>query len=680
MSTDTSASVRQTIAVKVDELMVDVEFSALPLPPLPSPAVQSWKLGADITQEEFSRRVTLYQAGLTGDWETVRRIWIVSPNWLSTRITKGGETVLHIAAAAKHTRLVKSLVYVMDCGSLALANKLGNTALCFAAVSGVVEIAQAMVEKNRYLPNIRGSQGMTPLHMAVLLGHCHMVEYLLKVTDDTLLTDEDLIGLLISSIDTDMFEVASTILHKHPHLSVLRDAKKETALHALARKPLKHGATQLRKGKSITDQHESREPKVALELVQSLWNEVIKHKDEDISHIIGYPWRLLFVAAKLGKVEFLTVLIRSYPDLIWKVDENRCSIFHIAIIHRHEEIFNLIYEIGAIKDLIATYKDDHGNNMLHLASKLAPPNRLNTVSGAALQMQREILWFKAVERIVRPEYTEAENKDQKTPHDLFSEEHEGLRAKGEEWMKKTAESCALVAALIATVAFSAAFQPPGGVNAKGSPNLLLRPSFVVFAMSNAISLFTSTASILMFVSILTSRYAETDFLRSLPSKLMMGLILLLFSMVTMILSFTSTFFITFQDGMNWVPIPIALIAFFPITLFASQQFRLLVDIYQSTYKSRSIFRSSKSKLFLVTQQHRVLSNGLGNDPRIPAYNSSISFFNHGEASSRQPSNPCPQGSKLSRFSTLHRPTASRIVDPTPSEQCTPTSYDDDEIS
>ena len=138
------------------------------------------------------------------------------------------------------------------------------------------------------------------------------------------------------------------------------------------------------------------EPQLAIQLTQGLWSEVIKLKEEDISNLLGSPWRLLFVAAKMGKVEFLTTLIRSYPDLIWKVDDNRRTIFHIAIKHRHEEIFQLIYEIGAIKDLIATYKDDYGNNMLHLAGKLAPSHRLNYVSGAALQMQREILWFKVM--------------------------------------------------------------------------------------------------------------------------------------------------------------------------------------------------------------------------------------------------------------------------------------------
>lgn len=206
--------------------------------------------------------------------------------------------------------------------------------------------------------------------------------------------------------------------------------------------------------------------------------------------------------------------------------------------------------------------------------------------------------MQVVKKIVRPEYTEAENKDHKTPQALFSEEHEKLRKNGEQWMKKTAESCALVATLIATVVFSAAFQLPGGINDEGNPILQKRVSFVVFSLSNGVSLFTSTASILMFLSILTSRYAERDFLVSLPLKLMSGLVLLLISIATMIIAFTATFFITFQEGVKWAPIPIALIASIPIALFTLQQYPLLVDIYNSTYKSQqSLFESSESKLF-----------------------------------------------------------------------------------
>ena len=57
-------------------------------------------------------------------------------------------------------------------------------------------------------------------------------------------------------------------------------------------------------------------------------------------------------------------------------------------------MFNLIYEIAAVKEIILTYVDDKNENILHLAGYLAPSSRLNIVSGAALQMQRELLWFK----------------------------------------------------------------------------------------------------------------------------------------------------------------------------------------------------------------------------------------------------------------------------------------------
>ena len=147
----------------------------------------------------------LYQAALEGDWETAELILTESPDWARKPIAKRGETVLHIAAAAKHTNFVKQLVAQMTADDLALRNDANNTALCLAATSGVVEIAAVMVRKNKKLPNTRGSQGMTPLHMAVLLGRRKMVWYLLDVTDDNQLQDKDRINILTCSINTDLF-------------------------------------------------------------------------------------------------------------------------------------------------------------------------------------------------------------------------------------------------------------------------------------------------------------------------------------------------------------------------------------------------------------------------------------------------------------------------------------------
>ncbi|GJZ33352.1 ankyrin repeat-containing domain, PGG domain protein [Tanacetum coccineum] len=255
-----------------------------------------------------------------------------------------------------------------------------------------------------------------------------------------------------------------------------------------------------------------------------------------------YSSRMLFVAAEMGNTKFIVELIRLYPDLIWKVNDNNQSIFHIAVKHRNEGIYNLLYEIGSMKDLITPLRDENDNNMLHLVGKIAKRKRLQDVSGVALQMQRELLWFKVhlslpasaflhniseVEAMIPPSYRERKNKDGLTPHELFTKEHKDLVAKGEQWMKGTASHCMVVAALIATIVFAAAFTVPGGYS-QGGPNQTLgipifhsKATFLVFVLADAISLFSSAASILMFLSILTSRYAERDFLQSLPKKLML---------------------------------------------------------------------------------------------------------------------------------------------------------------
>ena len=129
----------------------------------------------------------------------------VNPQAACARITRGSETALHIAAGARHTRFVEELVKLMRPEDLAVQNKVGNTALCFAAASGIRKIAEVMVNKNNKLPSIRGSKGALPIYMATLLGHKDMVWYLYSVTAGEGVTEEDRIGLLIAAITANLF-------------------------------------------------------------------------------------------------------------------------------------------------------------------------------------------------------------------------------------------------------------------------------------------------------------------------------------------------------------------------------------------------------------------------------------------------------------------------------------------
>jgi hypothetical protein len=186
-----------------------------------------------------------------------------------------------------------------------------------------------------------------------------------------------------------------------------------------------------------------------------------------------------------------------------------------------------------------------------------------------------------------PLFKELKNKDGKTPWQVFKEEHNELLEEGKDWMKDTSNSCMLVATLIATIAFAAAITVPGGNNQdKGTPIFLSDNLFIVFVMSDALALFSSMTSLLMFLAILNARFAEEDFLVALPEKLIIGLAFLFLAIVTTMVAFGAALSMLVQERLKWAPIPIALLACVPIALFAMLQLPLFIEMIISTYGSR----------------------------------------------------------------------------------------------
>ena len=200
--------------------------------------------------------------------------------------------------------------------------------------------------------------------------------------------------------------------------------------------------------------------------------------------------------------------------------------------------------------------------------------------------------------IMLPSLWKIQNSKGLTPWDLFTTEHENLRRDGEKWMKDTANNCMLVATLITTVVFTAAFTVPGGNNQDtGIAIFHTTKWFRVFFISDAIALVFSSSSILMFLSILTSRFTEMDFLVSLPLKLLLGLTTLFISIVGMLVAFSATCFVVFKSEMAWFPYVIIILAAVAIFLFLWLHLPLCADIIRSTFFSRSLFRPRKKRLF-----------------------------------------------------------------------------------
>ncbi|KAK3189902.1 hypothetical protein Dsin_029463 [Dipteronia sinensis] len=551
--------------------------------------------------------VKLQRAALKGNKKEVDK-FLNNGADLRWAITRGHETLLHVATGAKQTALVKLIIERMEPNDLMLQDRNGNTAFCFAAAVGATKIADMMLKKNGDLATLRSFQNKTPLYMAVFFGRRKMAEKLIKLHNEensrNNLTEEDkkknltkgdITDIFLKSIETGLYDFALELLKKNSYLAVARTRYGgETALHVLARQPSAfHGKSVHNLILGVLNLNGNP----AIELVRCLWKNITVWPEENIiPDIIRNPSKLLFDVTKSGNFGFLAEIIKEYPDLIHQLDEHGRSIFHVAVLHRHSDIFSLIYQTGYLnKELLLSFVDSSHNNILHLAAKCQNLPSVSSEKGAALKMQRELLFFKEIESIVPPHFKDMKNKvgePQLTPQELFSKEHEDLLKRGVAWMKNAAKSCLVVATIITTVIFTATYTVPGGTAAhndihdhnstvaEGSPIHLNKTLFKIFSTSNVIGLSFSTVSILMFLSILLSGFAEKDFIWFLPLKLFVGLVTLLFSIISMMVTYSSTYFLAYpyHERLNWITMTTVLLVSVPIIICAQVLFPLLGDI------------------------------------------------------------------------------------------------------
>ncbi|KAL5158267.1 Ankyrin repeat-containing protein ITN1 [Glycine soja] len=487
-------------------------------------------------REYLEKCIPLYKLALRGDWNAARRMIDADTSLLNAAITKEWGTLLHVVAGTDRVHFVNQLVKLLSPDDLELQNFNGNTAFCYAAAFGNLQIAAMMIKKNACLPKIRGGEGATPLYMAALKGKGDMARHLYDLTSE-ILEEDEWTTLFFLCIKNGLYDIALKMLKKHSMLALERDENNDTGLHVLARQP----------GMKTTP---------FVQLVECLWNKLLQqdYDETELRSFINLPSQITFDATQVGNFRFVATLMRSYPDLLWEMDEKNRSIIHIAVIHRHSSIYSLIHELGSFKDFISTFEDDEGNNILHYAAKLTPPDKLSLISGAALQMTHELRWFEEVKELMLLLDVEKKNVKGKTPREIFAEEHKELLIKAESWTKSTSINCMLVSALITAGVFTATFMIPGGNDKKlGTPNFLHKPAFLAFSLSVACALVSASASILMFLSIYIS-YAEEECFKLLPKKLLLGMVAQIISIISMMVAFSVAFYMSYSHGSKWVQI------------------------------------------------------------------------------------------------------------------------------
>nr|GEX40666.1 ankyrin repeat family protein [Tanacetum cinerariifolium] len=548
----------------------------------------------------WKEQLPLLQAILTGEWKKVRDI----KHAPTVRLNDDEDTPLHVAiSTCRNFQVVQNLLDEMDSDLLPnLKNKDGMHPLHRAALVGNLDAAKMLVKKNPSLLFIPDNRYFLPIHRAIFGSHEKTFDYLMTVTKKNI--DEhrknkeyqcpfegaNKAALLNSIIGSGYFDTACELIEKYPGMARATEKENSIPLKMIAGRsnayfsatqynfyqkfvydhvPLRNdnlynagkkfdvenqgkgAATSVANGRRSCFhsvmvriyvkfweltllyvphikqlQEEKQKHNKALKVLKYICKEVGKTDDDNV--IRKHYTEAVIHALEHDNSEAIEEVVRSFPRAIW-TKHNGYGLIHSAVINRCKNVYSYLVH-GEIGDK-HTHKictDNDGNNLLHLAGKLAPIDKLNQISGAALQMQREIQWFEEVKKFALPRHSRRE--------------HEQLRKDGEEWMKKTADSYTVTAALIITIVFAAAITVPGGNDGNSGEAIYARKnSFIIFAISDSISLFTSTTSLLLFLSILTARYQEEDFLKRLPERLILGLAMLFLSLPLLVDLISSTY-------------------------------------------------------------------------------------------------------------------------------------------
>nr|GEW10538.1 ankyrin repeat-containing domain, PGG domain protein [Tanacetum cinerariifolium] len=428
----------------------------------------------DIRGDDFDKRY-LYKTVLEGNTFAIDLLKREGNNpW--DKLTNNGNTVLHVAvgSSTKNHALFKKLLEKTPTENtlLDVVNSDGSTLLHVAAIGGNIEVVNMLVKRNPELLLAKDNEGHIPLAISVSNMHFNTSQCLFEHMNEkgyfayfSGKSGEELVVLAISCQD---FGLARRIILKYQHALVFDI---DAVLTTLAQNFPRELNFWERRGyfmREVEDRIEHYKPMLgrvadyfklgfwsivfvmilgysimgfySIVTAFSLFLKAIVHpfiKDtsqvyEDAKSLLRVACynisdrynsstyhthynNSIFEATRQNSSTFIRYIVREFPDAIWSANEDDHNFIQYSVINRSEKIYNLLYEMSKHNNIYKTIKDSSGNNLLHLAARLAPTTKLNLISGAALQIQRDLQWFKEVERFVCPLNRIQKNSDDETP-------------------------------------------------------------------------------------------------------------------------------------------------------------------------------------------------------------------------------------------------------------------------
>ncbi|CAA0842114.1 Unknown protein [Striga hermonthica] len=299
------------------------------------------------------------------EWNAAKEYIITHTRAIRDQKTKKLDTCLHLAVSVNKPYALDFVRFLGDRmteQTWQAQNIVGENALHTAVWTGNDSATEFLLDEFSDLMHVRNNNGELPIHLAIQGAKEGSVWLLLGKMGNVVDTQTGF-KLLCMAIDAEHFYVAQGLIDTNPQLVYMELRDGTSIFQKLA---LKDNADRKR---------------------FSFWECFLLAKDKNSSvHHCKKNDHVLLVESlfKCLKGSSFSKTVQIYKDAMFTAVENRS-----------EMIFNEVYQIFNDNQFeFSKLEDAYGNTPLHLVARLAPPHKLNLVSGAALQMQREIQWFK----------------------------------------------------------------------------------------------------------------------------------------------------------------------------------------------------------------------------------------------------------------------------------------------
>ncbi|CAO2141928.1 unnamed protein product [Urochloa humidicola] len=432
------------------------------------------------------RGTLLHIAAGQGHCDLITDLYLRDSSLLSS-VNSSFDTPLHCAARAGHANAIEATVRLARCGVeedtlrelVGGRNDAGDTALHVAARHGHGETVETLMKLGPELAaEVNGTAVSSPLYLAVVSGSVRAVEAIVRYRDASAAGPMSQNALHAAVLQSS--EMVSLLLQWRPSLAAELDSNKSSPLHFAS---------------SDGD--------------CSIIEEILTHAPPSTAYLQDNEGlSALHVAAMMGNGPALRLLLRFYPASARIRDNHGRSFLHVAALQGHSSIVSQVKKDRMLQFLL-NQQDREGNTALHLAvqageygtvSKLLSTGKVqvhimnNAGHTPADLIEKSAGFYSMVRLVVKLYGYGAQFRPQRQD---FVKKWSGQDLV--KWRVATSKNLAIVSTLVATVAFSAAFNVPGSYGSDGKANLNRNRMYNAFLVLDTIAVTTAVMATILLV-------------------------------------------------------------------------------------------------------------------------------------------------------------------------------------